>query len=264
MTEPALGTALTRPTPPRGGFNVTVLRLEVRRLLRNRRTLIFTLIAPVIFFLIFGLNSAYANNRSGRGNVSAYVMISLALYGAVLATTSGGAMVSIERAAGWSRQLRLTPLRPTAYILTKMLSALVLGLCSVLAVYIVGAITGKPSMPVHTWIITALCLWIGSLLFAAFGLFIGYLLPSENVMQIIGFALMLFSFGAGVFIPLSQFSPTLRSLAQFTPLYGLSQLVHFPLQGGNLHASWLINLIAWLVIFVAGAAWRFRRDTARV
>lgn len=173
-------------------------------------------------------------------------------------------MVSIERAVGWSRQLRITPLTPTAYILTKMLSALVLGLCAVLAVYTVGAITGEPSMPLQTWIITGLCLWIGSLVFAAFGLFIGYLLPSENVMQIIGFALMLFSFGAGVFIPLSQFSPPLRNLAQFTPLYGLSQLVHYPLQGGHLHATWLINLIAWLLIFVAGAAWRFRRDTARV
>ena len=264
MSERAAIGALARPTPSRGGVSLTLLRLEIRRLLRNKRTLIFTLIVPVIFFLIFGLNSAYANNRSGRGNESAFVMISVALYGAVLATTSGGAMVSIERAAGWSRQLRLTPLRPTAYILIKMLSALVLGLCSVLAVYTVGAITGKPSMPVHIWIITALCLWIGSLVFAAFGLFIGYLLPSENVMQIIGFALMLFAFGAGVFIPLSQFSPTLQTLAQYTPLYGLSELVHFPLEGGNLRASWLINLIAWLVIFVAGAAWRFRRDTARV
>jgi ABC-2 type transport system permease protein len=173
-------------------------------------------------------------------------------------------MVSIERAAGWSRQLRITPLRPAAYIVTKMLSALVLGLCSVLAVYIVGAITGKPSMPLHIWVITAACLWIGSLLFAAFGLFIGYLLPSENVMQIIAFALMLFSFGAGVFIPLSQFSPTLRTLAQYSPLYGLSQLVHYPLDGGSLRPSWVINLLVWLVIFVAGAAWRFRRDTARV
>jgi ABC-2 type transport system permease protein len=259
-TPAATVDALQRPTPPLGGFNPTMLELEVRRLLRNRRTLIFSLVVPIIFFLIFGLNGSYANNRSGHGNVSAFVMISLALYGAVLATSSGGAMVSIERAEGWSRQLRVTPV---AYIVCKMLGALVLGLISVLAVYIVGVITGEPSMPLHLWIITGAAVWIGSLLFAAFGLFIGYLLPAENVMQIIGFALMLFSFGAGVFIPLSQFSHTLRTLAQYTPLYGLSQLVHFPLEGGVLHAAWVVNLLAWLLIFVAGAAWRFRRDTAR-
>lgn len=259
-----LARALGRKAPPMGGFSLAIVRLEVRRLLRNRRTLIFTMILPVIFFLIFGLNSAYADQRSGHGNVSAFIMISMALYGAVLATTNGGAMVSIERASGWSRQLRVTPLSPTAYIVIKMLTALVLGAASVLVVYVVGMLTHKPSMPVYVWIVTALCVWIGSLLFAAFGLFVGYLLPTENVMQIIGVALMLFAFGGGLFIPLSQFSSALRTMAPFTPLYGLNQLVHYPLVGGTLDWTWVVNLVAWLVIFVAGAVWRFRRDTARV
>src|ERR1700691_861571 len=156
--------ALKREAPGLGGFNLTVLRLEIRRLLRNRRTVIFALIFPVVFFLAFGLNKTYANLQYGHGNVSAFIMISMALYGAVLATTSGGAMVSIERTAGWSRQLRLTPLSPAAYIATKMLTALVLGLSSMTAVYIVGGITGKPTMPVYLWVVTALCVWIGSLI----------------------------------------------------------------------------------------------------
>lgn len=240
------------------------VRIEVRRLLRNRRTLIFTMIVPALFFLIFGLNSTYANDRVGSGNVSAFILISMALYGAVLATTSGGAMVSIERASGWSRQLRVTPLSPLAYIVIKMVTSLVLGAASVAIVYVVGAVVGKPAMPVGLWVATGLCVWAGSLLFAAFGLFIGYLLPSENVMQIIGFALMLFSFGGGLFIPLSQFTPGLRRLATFTPLYGLNELVHAPLIGGSFDWAWAANLVVWLAIFVAGAAWRFRRDTARV
>src|ERR1039458_3891970 len=104
--------AVTREAPALGGFNLTVLKLEVRRLLRNRRTVIFSVLAPVVLFLAFGLNKAYASQSAGtgsHGNVSAFIMISMALYGAVLATTSGGAMVSIERAAGWSRQLQADP-----------------------------------------------------------------------------------------------------------------------------------------------------------
>jgi ABC-2 type transport system permease protein len=56
----------------------------------------------------------------------------------------------------------------------------------------------------------------------------------------------------------------LRTFAAFTPLYGLSQLVHYPLVGGTLQRGWILNLAVWLAIFVAGAAWRLRRDTARV
>jgi ABC-2 type transport system permease protein len=257
----------SRQPPPMGGLNVTALRIEVRRLLRNKRTLIFTMFAPSIFFLLFGLNSAYANQSNGPGsygNVSAFVLISMALYGAVLATTSGGAMVSIERAAGWSRQLRLTPLAPPAYIAMKMLTSLVLGLGSVAAVFIVGALTGKPSMPVWLWVVSALCVWVGSLIFAAFGLFLGYLLPTENVMQILGIIMMLLSFAGGVFIPLSQYPHTLQVIAEYTPLYGLNELVHAPLLNGSVHIAWIGNAVAWLIIFAAGAIWRFRKDTARV
>jgi ABC-2 type transport system permease protein len=83
-------------------------------------------------------------------------------------------------------------------------------------------------------------------------------------MQIIGIALTLLCFAGGLFIPLSQFSPGLQTFAKFTPVYGLSQLVHYPLAGGTLEWSWILNLVVWLAIFVAGAAWRLRRDTARV
>ena len=44
----------TRRVPPLGGFSLTLLRLEIRRMLRNRRTLIFTLVMPAVFFLLFG------------------------------------------------------------------------------------------------------------------------------------------------------------------------------------------------------------------
>ena len=172
-------------------------------------------------------------------------MISMALYGAVLATTGGGAMVSIERAAGWSRQLRLTPLRPAPTSRIKMLTAMVLGLASVVVVFAVGVLTGKPSMPGYLWFVTAAGVWIGSLVFAAFGLFIGYLLPTENVMQFLGLVLVVFAFGGGLFIPLSQFPQVLQTIADCTPLYGLNQLVHAPLLGGGISPGWPTRWPGW-------------------
>jgi ABC-2 type transport system permease protein len=253
-----------RRAPGLGGFNLTALKLEVRRLLRNRRTVIITIVFPVFFFLIFGLNKGYAYDKAGHGNIAAFVMISLALYGAVFAATSGGALVSIERAQGWSRQLRLTPLAPAAYIGMKVITALILGAGSIAVVYITGALTHKASMPVYLWLVTALCVWVGSLLFAAFGLFMGYLLPTENVMQLMSLMLTLLSFAGGLFIPLSQFPHVVQDIAKFTPLYGLNQLCHAPLLGGSVPWTWPVNVLVWLIIFTGGAIWRFRLDTARV
>ena len=46
----------------------------------------FTVALPAFMFLVFGLGS---DDAVGSGNVSAYVMISMAAYGAVSATTDG-------------------------------------------------------------------------------------------------------------------------------------------------------------------------------
>jgi ABC-2 type transport system permease protein len=256
-------TVPVRRIPPLGGFNLTFLGLEIRRLLRNRRTVIFTLVLPVVFFLIFGANQSYSNDPAGSGNAEAFVMISMAVYGAMLGTTATGAMVSVERAQGWSRQLRLTPLKPVAYIVVKVLAATLVGLASIAAVYLAGSISGA-HMPVSVWVQTVLIAWVGSLVFAAFGLFMGYLLPSENVMQILGPVLALLAFLGGLFIPLDQMGGPFRTIAQFTPMYGLNQLVHAPLMHDGLTWSAVLNLVVWAAVFVAGAAWQFRRDTARV
>lgn len=255
-------TTVERSVPPLGGFNLTFLGIEVRRLLRNRRTVIVNLVMPPIFFLIFGTASSYRETSVGHGNVTAYVMVSMAVYGAMQASTSGGAMVSLERTAGWSRQLRLTPLRPLAYIVIKMIVAMVLGLAAVIVVFAVGR-ASHAQMDARLWLECGLVAWVGSLVFAAFGLFMGYLLPAENVMQVLGPVLAILAFAGGLFIPLDKGS-TFEAISQFTPLYGLATLSRGPLTGDGFTASAVANLVVWGSLFVAGAAWRFRGDTARV
>jgi ABC-2 type transport system permease protein len=246
-----------------GGFSATFVRLEIRRMLRNKRTAIFTLIMPSVFFLLFGTDSSYRHERDGNGNVTAYVLISMAVYGAMLATTSGGAAVSVERAVGWSRQLRLTPLKPSAYVAVKLVVAMTLGLAAVVVVFAVGSFFGA-DMPAGVWLASGLLAWLCAVVFAAFGLFMGYLLPSENVMQILGPALALLSFAGGLFVPLDQMGHTFATIATFSPVYGVGVIARYPLTSTGSLATALANVAVWTVVFVLGAAWRFRRDTARV
>jgi ABC-2 type transport system permease protein len=249
-----------RSVPALGGFNLTALSLEVRRMLRNRRTVMFVVVFPSVFFLIFGTTAKGA--RNGGPIAMAYVMISMAVYGAMVGTTAGGAAVSVERGLGWSRQLRLTPLRPAAYIAMKVLTAMVLGLIAVLAEYVVGAVSGVRLAP-EIWLLSGLAAWLCSLVFAAFGLFVGYLLPSENVMQIVGPLLALLAMFGGLFIPLQQLPHGMQIAAQFTPVFGVGQIARAPLIGGFTTVA-VVNVIAWTLAFGAGAVWLFRRDTARV
>lgn len=261
-TPTASTTPADAPRAPRTGLlNLPFLAIELRRLLRNRRTVIFTLIMPPAFFLIFGTADAYRTQSVGHANVTAWIMASMALYGAMLATTSGGASVSVERSQGWTRQLRLTPLRPATYVGTKVIVAMVLGLASALTVTAVGLISGADGSAARIALSVGLA-WAGSAVFAAFGLFMGYLLPAENVMQILGPILALLAFAGGLFVPLGD--GLFADIAQVVPTYGLAEIVRAPLTGDGVSVWAVVNVIGWAAVFVTGAAWRFRRDTARV
>ena len=250
-----------RTTPPLGGLNRTLLVLEARRRLRNRRSVIFSLVLPVAFFLMFA-SADYASMPYGSGNVVADIMIGMALYGALMTTTGAGAAVSTERASGWSRQLRLTPLKPIAYIAVKVIVGMLIGALAIGAVYACGPYR-HAHMPVSAWITSALIIWLGSLVFVAFGLFVGYLLPSDNAMQVAGPLMALLAFLGGMFIPLTPGS-TMDRIGSLTPMYGLHNLALWPMGGENISWGWVVNVLTWLAVFLGGAAWRMGRDTARV
>ncbi|MCI4062046.1 ABC transporter permease [Micromonospora sp. R77] len=260
--SPVTAPAADRRPPALGGFSLTVLGIEIRRVLRNRRTLMFILVMPAVFFLLFGLPQKGQNLDNGLP-VMGWIMISLAVYAAMVATTSAGAAVATERALGWSRQLRLTPLHPAAYVATKLATAMVLGLLGVVVEFAVGAAAGV-RLPAHIWLESGLTAWIGSLVFAALGLFVGYLAPAENVMQFMGPALAILAMLGGLFIPLEMLPHVMQQIAKFTPVYGVGQLARAPLTGDGVDWAAVGNVAAWTACFGLGAARLFRRDTTRV
>ena len=257
----------TRKVPPMGGFNLVLVGIELRRMLRNRRTIIFALIFPAALFFVFGSGDQGAetlgDGAAPHSNVSAYVMVSMALYGGALIAASTGSGVAMERSLGWSRQLRLTPLNPGVYILIKAFVALVMGAFAITIVNVIGAIQGKPQMPTSTWIYCALLTLVCVMTFAALGVFVGYVVPGENAMQILGPGLALLSFLGGLFIPLDQYADWVRHIAYWTPMYGVAEVARAPLTH---ELPWyaVVNAVGWFALFVLGAAWRMSRDTARV
>ncbi len=260
-TTPAAVDPASRRVPPRGGFNLTVLRIELSRMLRNRRTMFFALVFPAALFFAIG-SSAGWQEKAGYGNVAAYIMVSMALYGGALIAASAGASVATERALGWSRQLRLTPLHPGVYIAMKAIVALVLGAVAITVVNLVALAQGRAEMPTSRWLACAVLTLACTTVFAALGVFVGYLVPGENAMQVLGPGLALLSFLGNVFIPITEGS-TLWNVAAWTPMFGVAEISRAPLTG---ELPWyaVLNAVVWLAIFVTGAAWRMSRDTARV
>ena len=118
-------------------------------------------------------------------------------------------------------------------------------------VFLVGALTGV-RMPAHVWLLSGVAAWLCSLVFAAFGLFMGFLLPSENVMQYVGPLLAILAVFGGLLVPLEVFSHTLQEIAKFTPVYGVGVIARSPLVGG-FTATAVANVLIWTALFGFGA-----------
>jgi ABC-2 type transport system permease protein len=263
-------TTLTAPmrsplSGPLRGFSTTYVRHDLRRVLRNRRAMIFTLVMPTVLYLVFGASQKFTGTI-GHANTQAYVMIHMAVYGAILATTANAASVALEQQVGWTRTLRLTRLSPIAYVVTKAMVAMSVAAMPLVALSIVGVITGA-SAPVGVWIGSVVLGWLGSAVFAAFGLAMGSGLRSEAAMQASGGVLTVLGFAGNVFVPLKG---TMLTISQFTPMFGVNALANYPITGGVTpygdHISiWvaLANVVVWGALMAGAAAYFFRRSTER-
>ena len=194
-------------------------------------------------------------------------MVSMAVYGAVTATTtiSGGA--ALERFQGWGRQLGLTPWSSAGYVTTKSAVAMTIAAVPVALIGLVGALTGAEATPL-AWVLSLGAAWLGSAVFSAYGLAAGMAFRSESALGVAGGSLVLLGFAGNLFVPLSGL---MLDLARFTPLYGVNALARYPLTGGVISEGvsdplWLpiLNVVAWALILGGVAAVLVRRRQGRV
>ncbi|MFG2817835.1 ABC transporter permease [Kitasatospora sp. NPDC048365] len=237
----------------------TLIRLEILRTLRNKRYLLFTILYPALLYVFF--ISAYSGgNVAGGIPAKSYFMVSMATFGAVGAVLTGSAQrISLERRSGWTRQLRLTALPGRAYTVGKIASCAVTTLPAILVVFAIGAIEGV-SLSAAQWLGLGLALWLGSFVFAALGVALGYAAQPDAVQPMVMIVYMLMALFGGTWFPVGD---SLKAFARFNPVYEYNQLATFVQPGHALDTAAVAFLAAFLALFVAAAAHLYRKDARR-
>ncbi|WP_157209957.1 ABC transporter permease [Nocardioides aequoreus] len=273
-TAPTTSTATTAPTTVgarTGGLvNTTLLRLELRRVLRDRATIFFTTALPGFFYLIFGASQDYSDEPLGNGNVAMMIMVSMAAYGAVTATVSIGGAAALERMQGWGRQLGLTPLRDATYVVTKALVAVIVAAMPIALVFALGAVSGARADAL-AWVLSALVVLVGAAVFALYGLCFGLAFRSEAALSAASGSIVVLGFLGNIFVPLSGL---LLDVARFTPLYGYVTLARHPVteglvvtgsDGTRTESIWIAvaNVGGWTLLLAVLATLLVRRGRSR-
>jgi ABC-2 type transport system permease protein len=237
------------------------VRYELIRTFRNRRFFVFTVGFPLVLYFLIAAPNRHEHDLAGSGiSAPLYFMVGLAALGTMNAVVGSGARIAFERVTGWTRQLRLTPLRPRAYLGTKVAAGYLSALLTIMALYAAGLLLGV-HLSAGRWLQMTGLLLLGLLPFAALGIMLGHLLGVEAVGPTIGGLSGLLGFLGGVWFPLGN--GVMRDIAQALPSFWLVQASHVSLGGQGWNATGWLVVAAWTVALSLLAAYAYRRDTAR-
>ena len=189
-------------------------------------------------------------------------MVGLAAFGTMSAMLSCGARIAAERAAGWTRQLRVSPLSPRAYFRAKVATAYMMALISLAALYLAGASLGV-SLDAGEWLTMTGLILVGLVPFAALGIVLGHVLIPDSIGPAIGGSVGLLALFGGTWFPISSHG-FVHDVAQLLPSYWLVQASHVALSGHAWPAKAWVVIAAWTIILTALAVRVYRRDTGRV
>ena len=219
----------------------SLMKVELILMKRQAAYYLLSIGLPSVFYLIFsGVMSSDTPTS----------VLRLYLFSMTVFSIMSSAFFSIpsslqsDKTNNWQKMIQHSPVSMVEYYISKLFSALLTFLLSIVVVFSVGHFVRGVSLPTMDWLIIALIILFGSLVFIAMGVLVS-LLPSAQLMSVVGnIAYMALAVLGGLWFPLSMFPAWLRSIGKLMPSYQLMQVVSSYLE----HREF--NAIAALIVLV--------------
>jgi ABC-2 type transport system permease protein len=200
-------------------------RFEATRTLRNPRFLVLVGIVPVLLYLV-GLHTGRgpANLVAGIPAPLWFLASSATLGALAAALTGSAARLAAERASGWTRQLRVTPLTEGAWLGGRILATVAIVIPVVVVIAALAVTVGGVRLGVAEWLQLLVTLLLGSLPIALIGLLVGLTLRAETAQAALAVVFIALAFAGGVFAQSPTPPPGLQLFSDITPSYYLVRL----------------------------------------
>ena len=237
-------------------------RFELLRTFRNRRFFFLSLGFPLVLYFLIAGPQRNNHNLAGTGiSAPLYYMAGLASFGTMSSMISAGGRIAAERQAGWTRQLRITPLSTRAYFRAKVISAYAMALTSLVLLYLAGTTLGV-TLAAHQWLAMTGLIVVGLLPLAALGITVGHLMNADSIGPLTGGLVAILAFLSGTWFPLT--SGFLYDVGQYLPGYWIVRASHIAVHGAGWSTKGWLVIAVWTVALVVAARIAYRRDTQRV
>ena len=239
----------------------TYLRYELLRNVRNRRFLLFSLAYPVVLYFV--VTAPQRHHTFDGVAFPLYFMAGMASVGTMIAVISTGARISVDRSAGWTRQLRLTPLTAAEHLGAKVVCGFLTALLVIVLVSLSGTALGV-HLSYSAWLTMIGLMLVGLIPITVLGILIGHLVTPDSLAPAVGGTIMVFAVLGGAYGFLVATSGVMFDVIKVLPSYWLVQAGSTALAGGSWPAEGWIVIAVWTAVLVPLAVLVYKRDTSRV
>jgi len=246
--------------------------LEIRQFARQRESVVFTLLFPVILLIIFG--SVFKDTIAPGVTFSQYFVAGMIASGLVNTGFQALAItIPLERDFGALKRLRGTPMPASSYFIGKVILVSVSMVIQIFMLLGFGLIFFGVEMPtdINKWITFTWLLLLGSACSTSLGIAFSIVPKSgRGASAVVSPIVIILQFFSGVFLIFTQLPPWMQQIAAIFPLKWLTQgmrSVFLPdsFAAEEVAKSWengrtFTILMAWLVIGIFFSVRKFRWD----
>jgi len=246
--------------------------LEIRQFARQRESVIFTLLFPVILLIIFG--SVFKDTIAPGVTFSQYFLAGMIASGLVNTGFQALAItIPLERDFGALKRLRGTPMPASSYFIGKAILIIVSMVLQIIMLLGVGLIFFNVEIPTdpHKWFTFAWLVLLGSACSTALGIAFSIVPKSgRGASAVVSPIVIVLQFFSGVFFIFTQLPSWMQQVASIFPLKWLTQgmrSVFLPdtFATQEVAKSWensrtFAILVIWLIIGVFFSVRKFKWD----
>lgn len=246
--------------------------LEIKQFMRQRESVVFTLLFPVILLAIFG--SVFKDTIAPGVTFSQYFVAGMIASGLVNTGFQALAiMIPVERDFGTLKRLRGTPMPASSYFIGKTILVLISTVIQIILLLGFGLLFFGLELPSDAtkWFTFAWLVVLGSACSTALGIAFSIVPKSgRGASAVVSPIVIILQFFSGVFFVFTQLPSWMQQVAAIFPLKWLTQgmrSVFLPdsFAGQEVAKSWesektLAILLAWLAIGIFFSVRKFKWD----
>lgn len=246
--------------------------LEIKQFARQRESVVFTLLFPVILLAIFG--SVFKDTIAPGVTFSQYFVAGMIASGLVNTGFQALAItIPMERDVGGLKRLRGTPMPASSYFIGKAILIAVSMIIQIALLFGFGLLFFGVEMPTQPskWLTFAWLVLLGSACSTALGIAFSIVPKSgRGASAVVSPIVIILQFFSGVFFVFTQLPAWMQQLAAIFPLKWLTQgmrSVFLPdsFAAQEVAKSWengktFLILSLWLVVGVVFAVRKFKWD----